>query len=279
MAFAAGLAETGFADGRSAKIEYRFANGQYENIPGLIADLISSRISVLAATGGVHTAIAAKAARLAIPVVFANGSDPIKFGLVPSLNRPGKMTGVSFFSATLEAKRLGLLSELVPHAHQFGTMINPSNANAETQLEDITQGAKTLARKVIVIEAKSEEAIEAAFERAQHEVDAMLVAADPFFFGERAKIVEIAQRHKMPTIYDWGEYARLGGLASYGSNINDAYRQAGVYVGRILQGEKAENLPVWQTTKFEFVLNLKTAKALGLAIPDGLSARADEIIE
>jgi putative ABC transport system substrate-binding protein len=278
-AFRDGLADQGFIDGRNVKIEYRFAEGHYERLPALVTDLMGKRIAVLAATGGVHTAIAAKDVSSLVPVVFANGSDPVKFGLVQSLNRPGNMTGISFFSATLEAKRLGLLYELVVNSHHFAALINPTNANAETQLYDIAQGAKILNRPVSVIEATNEQGIEAAFAKASGEVDAMLVAADPFFFGWRAKIVAIADRYKMPAIYDWREYALLGGLASYGSNISDAYRQAGIYVARILQGEKPESLPVWQTTKFEFVLNLRTARNLGLPIPDGLSARADEVIE
>jgi putative tryptophan/tyrosine transport system substrate-binding protein len=238
-------------------------------------------VGVLVATGGVHTALAAKPVSATVPVVFANGSDPVRFGLVESLNRPGgNMTGVSFFSATLETKRLGLLSQLVPAARSFGVLINPTNANAETQLKDVEEGGRVLGRPIAIMKALDENEIEAAFETlVQRQTSALLVAADPFFFGRREKIVALAARYKLPAIYEWREFAQAGGLVSYGTNLTDAYRFAGIYAGRILKGEKASDLPVVQSSKFEFVINLKTATALGIEVPLGLSAGADEIIE
>lgn len=279
--FRLGLGETGLLEGRDVLVEYRFAEGHYDQLPGLVADLISRKVAVLVATGGVHTALAAKAANLSIPVVFANGSDPLQFGLVESLNRPGgNMTGVSFFTSTLEAKRLGLLHQLVPTARSFGVLINPGNANAESQHNDVAQGARVLGKPLTLFQASDDREVEAAFETmAQQQTSALLVAADPFFFGRREKVVALAARFKLPAIYEWREFVQAGGLASYGTNLTDAYRFAGVYAGRILKGEKAADLPVLQSAKFEFVINLRTAKALGLEVSLGVSAAADEIIE
>jgi ABC-type uncharacterized transport system substrate-binding protein len=236
---------------------------------------------VVAAMGGLNTALAAKPASATIPVVFANGSDPVQFGLVESLNRPGgNMTGVSFFTATLEAKRLGLLFELVPTARIFGVLVNPTNDNAETQLKDLAQGGLTLSRPITILKASDEREIEAAFETfAQQQANALLVAADPYFYSQREKIVALAARYRLPAIYEWREFAQAGGLASYGTNNLDDYRLAGIYVGRVLKGEKPADLPVMRATKFEFVINLKTAKALGIDVAPMLSARADEVIE
>jgi putative ABC transport system substrate-binding protein len=279
--FREGLEQAGFIDGRTVLIEYRFAQGRYEELPSLISELLARQVVLLVATGGVHTALAAKSASASIPVLFANGSDPLQFGLVSSLNRPGgNMTGVSFFSATLEAKRLGLLSELAPNARNFGILINPTNANADTQLKDVEEGTRILGRPSYIVKARDEREILAAFDTlAQYQADALLVAADPYFFGQRGTIVALAERNKLPSIYEWRQYAQVGGLASYGSNLLDAYRMTGTYAARILNGEKPADLPVVQTTKFEFVINLKTARALGLEVSPTLSARADEIIE
>lgn len=281
IGFGQGLDETGFVDGRNVTVQYRFAEGHYDQLPAMVADFVNGNVAVLAALGGVQTALAAKPASATIPVIFANGSDPVRFGLVESLNRPGaNMTGVSFFTATLEAKRLGLLFELVPAARTFGIMINPTNDNAELQLKDIAQGGLTLSRPITIQKASSEREIEVALKTfAQQQVDALLVGSDPYFFGEREKIVTLAARYNLPTMYEWREFAQAGGLASYGTNLLDNYRMAGVYVGRILKGEKPANLPVMQATKFEFVINLKTAKALRLDVSPTLSARADDVIE
>jgi putative ABC transport system substrate-binding protein len=281
IGFSRGLSETGFLEGRNVTIQYHFAEGHYDRLPAMVADFVNGKVTVLAATGGVQTALAAKTASATIPVVFANGSDPVQFGLVESLARPGgNMTGVSFFTAPLEAKRLGLLSELVPAARTFGALINPTNDNAELQLKDIAQVGLTLSRPITVLKASDEHDIEAAFATfAEKRVNALLVGADPYFFGRREKIVALAARYNLPAIYEWREYAQAGGLASYGTNLLDNYRLAGVYVGRILKGEKPADLPVMRATKFEFVINLKTAKALGLDVSPMLSARADEVIE
>jgi putative tryptophan/tyrosine transport system substrate-binding protein len=281
IGFGQGLNEAGFVEGRNVSVQYRFAEGHYDRLAAMVADFVDRKVAVLAAVGGVQTALAAKPASSTIPVIFANGSDPVRFGLVESLNRPGgNMTGVSFFTATLEAKRLGLLFELVPAARTFGILINPTNDNAEHQLKDIAQGGLTLSRPISIQKASNEREIEVAFKTfAQQQVDALLVGSDPYFFGEREKIVGLAARYNLPAIYEWREFAQTGGLASYGTNLLDNYRMAGVYVGRILKGEKPANLPVVQATKFEFVINLKTAKALRLDVSPTLSARADDLIE
>jgi putative tryptophan/tyrosine transport system substrate-binding protein len=281
IGFGQGLDEAGFVDGRNVTVQYRFAEGHYDQLPAMVADFVDGNVAVLAALGGVQTALAAKPASATIPVIFANGSDPVHFGLVESLNRPGaNMTGVSFFTATLEAKRLGLLFELVPAARTFGIMINPTNDNAELQLKDIAQGGLALSRPITIQKASNEREIEEAFKTfAQQQVDALLVGSDPYFFGEREKIVTLAARYNLPAMYEWREFAQAGGLASYGTNLLDNYRMAGGYVGRILKGEKPANLPVVQATKFEFVINLKTAKALKLDVSPTLSARADDVVE
>jgi len=281
IGFRKGLGETGFVDGRNISIQYRFAEGHYDRLPAMVSDFVTQHVAVLAVGGGVQTALAAKSASGAIPVVFANGSDPVKFGLVERLNRPGgNMTGVSFFTATLETKRLGLLSELVPAARSFGILVNPKNETAEDQLKDIARGALTLGRPIIILKATDTREIEAAFEAfAQQRIDALLVASDPYFNGERKNIVSLAARYKLPAIYEWREFAQAGGLASYGTNLVDSYRLAGVYVGRVLKGEKPATLPVVQASKFEFVINLKTAKTLGLTVPPGPLSAVDEVIE
>jgi ABC-type uncharacterized transport system substrate-binding protein len=279
--FRRGLAEAGFVEGRNVAVEYRYSEGRYDRLPALVAELLGRNVAVLFAAGGVQAALAAKPASATVPVVFANGSDPLRFALVASLNRPeGNITGVSFFTATLEAKRLGLLSQLVPAATGFGVLANPANANAESQRHDIEQGARVLGRPVAIVDARDEREIEAAFATlAQRRTGALLVASDPFFFSLREQIVALAARYRLPAIYEWREFAEAGGLASYGTNLADGYRFAGVYVGRILKGERPADLPVVQSSKFEFVINLRTARALGIEVPLGLSAGADEIIE
>ena len=279
IGFHRGLGEAGFVEGRNIAVEYRFSEGRYDQLPALVAELVGRNVAVLFAAGGVQAALAAKSAP--VPVVFANGSDPLRFGLVASLNRPGgNITGVSFFTATLEAKRLGLLSQLVPTAAGFGVIANPANANAESQRQDVEQGGRVLGRPVDIVDARDEREIETAFATlAQRRTPALLIASDPFFFSRREQIVALAARYRLPAIYEWREFAEAGGLASYGTNLVDAYRFAGIYVGRILKGEKPAALPVVQSTKFELVINLRTARALGIEVPLGLSAGADEVIE
>jgi putative ABC transport system substrate-binding protein len=281
IGFSRGLNETGFAEGRNVAIQYSFAEGHYDRLPGMVADFVNRKVTIIAATGGVQSALAAKPASATLPVIFANGSDPVQFGLVESLNRPGgNMTGISFFTAPLEAKRLGLLSELVPAARIFGVMINPTNDNAESQLKDIAQAGLALSRPIITLKASDEREIDVALETfAQQRVNAFLVGADPYFFGQREKIIALSARYNLPAIYEWREYAQAGGLASYGTSLMDNYRLAGAYVGRVLKGEKPADLPVMRPTKFEFVINSKTARALGLDVAPGLLARADEVIE
>jgi putative ABC transport system substrate-binding protein len=280
-AFHGGLNEIGYVEGHNVTVDYRYAEGHYDRLPALVADLIRRQVAVLGAFGGVHTAIAAKAATATIPIVFANGSDPIKFGLVASLNRPGgNITGVSFFTAELEGKRLGLLHELVPRAAAIAALVNPTNANADDQSRELKDAARTLGLELHILNAVSEGEIDKSFATlAQTRAGALLVASDPFFFGRRQQLIALAARHAVPAIYEWRAFAEAGGLMSYGTNQAEAYRQAGIYAGRILKGEKPSDLPVVQTTKFELIINLTAAKVLGLDMPPGLSARADEVIE
>ena len=280
-AYLRGLNNAGFVEGRNVAIEFRWAEGHYERLPALAAELVRRQVTVIGALGGVHTALAAKAATTTLPIVFANGSDPMKFGLVASLNRPGgNITGVSFFTAELEAKRLGLLHELVPRVTDVAVLLNPTNANAENQLKELTEAARTLGLQLHFQQAGSEREFDAVFVAiVRTRAGALLVASDPFFFTRRETLVSLAARHAIPAIYEWREFAEAGGLVSYGTHLSDAYRHAGAYTGRILNGEKPADLPVMRSTKFEFVLNLKTARGLGLEVPPGLSARADEVIE
>jgi len=280
-AFHRGLAEAGFVEGQNLRVEYRWAEGEYDRLPALVEDLIRREVAVLVAFGGVHTAVAAKGATATVPIVFANGSDPVKFGLVASLNRPGgNLTGVSFLTNQLEAKRLGLLHELVPHASTIAVLVNPANANAEKTSRELKEAAGTLRLQVHMIDASSDDVFAPAFAKiAQISADALLVGSDPLFFVERKRLVSLVAGIALPAMFDWREFVEAGGLASYGTSLSDAFRQAGVYAGRILKGAKPNDLPVLQATKFEFVVNLKTAKTLGLTIPPTLLARADEVIE
>ena len=261
-----GLNETGYIEGQNVAIEYRWAEGHYDRYPALVAELVGRQVNVILAAGTVQSALVAKAATATIPIVFANGSDPIKFGLVASLNRPGgNLTGVSFFTAILEAKRLELLHELVPSAATIACLVNPNNPNAETQLKDIDQGARALRLRIKILNASSERDFDKVFEALdQQQTGALLIASDLAFLARRQQITALVARHAVPAIYEWREFVEAGGLASYGTSLTEAYRQAGVYVGKILKGAKPAELPVIQSTKFEFVINLKTAKTLGL---------------
>jgi len=279
--FRAGLKEAGYIDGQNVTIEYRWAEGQYDRLPEMAADLVRHKVAVVVATGGAPSAVAAKAATSTIPIVFTIGVDPIRLGLVASLSRPGgNITGIYLFSAALEGKRLGLLRALVPGVQLIAVLLNPNGPDHAGQMREVQEAARAIGQQIHIALASNESAINAAFATAvQLRAGAMLVGGDPFLNSQRDKIVALAARHAIPAIYEWREHALAGGLMSYGTNLSDGYRQAGVYVGRILKGEKPGDLPVVQSTKFEFVINLKTAKALGIEVPPNLSAEADEIIE
>jgi putative tryptophan/tyrosine transport system substrate-binding protein len=281
-AFRQGLSETGYIEGQNVAIEYRWADGQYERLPSLAAELVRLEVAILVATGaGGFAAQAAKTATSTIPIVFSSALDPIKLGLVASINRPGgNATGFIQFAAVLEAKRLQLLNELVPNPTVIGVLVNPANPAAETQTTDVHAAARSIGRQIHVVTASSEGEFDAAFASlVRHRIGGLLVAADPFFYSRHELVVALAARHAIPAIYEWREFAAAGGLISYGNSITDAYRQIGVYVGRILKGANPADLPVVQPTKFELVINLKTAKALGLTVPSSMQLLADEVIE
>lgn len=271
----------GFVEGENVAIDYRWAEGQYGRLPGLAADLVRRGVAVLVATGGEPSALAAKAATSTIPIVFTTGGDPVKFGLVASLNRPGgNATGVSLLTEAPEGKRLGLLKELAPNAAVFGVLIDPNYPGHEAHRRDVQEAARAIDRQIQFANARDDRELEVAFATlVEQGATALLVTADPFFDTKRARIVALAAQFKLPTIYQLRDYVLAGGLMSYGISITDGYRQVGIYAGQILKGAKPADLPVYQSIKFELVINLKTAKALGIKISDNLLSIADEVIE
>jgi putative ABC transport system substrate-binding protein len=280
-AFRRGLAENGYVEGQNLTIEYRWALGQYDRLSGLAAELVRSPVAVIVAVGGEPAARAAKAATATIPVVATFSTDPVADGLVASLSRPGgNVTGISNLSTALEAKRFGLLRELVPQAATVGVLLNPSFPSAASQLRDLQEAARTLGLQLDVLRASTDREIDTAFESVvQRHIPALAVAADAFFSSRRDNLVTLAARHAVPVMYTFRDFAVAGGLMSYGIDLADVYRQVGVYAGRILKGAKPADLPVLQPSKFEFVINLKTAKVLGAKFSDNLLSLADEVIE
>jgi putative ABC transport system substrate-binding protein len=280
-AFRQGLKETGFVEGQNVAVEYRWAQGQYDRLPELAADLVRRQVAVVAATGGEPSPQVAKAATQTIPIVFTANGDPVRNGLVASLNRPGgNATGITIFGAAAVTKRVQLLHELVPQAAAIGYLMNPNNPNGDVEMRAAETAAVSLGKEMLIFRASSEGEFEVAFATmVQQRRDALLVASDVFFLSRRDQLASIAARHRIPAIYYLREFAEAGGLMTYGNRLPDAYRQVGIYVGRILNGEKPGDMPIQQSTKFDLVINLKTAKALGIEIPILMQLLADEMIE
>ena len=280
-AFRAGLQETGYVGGQNVTVEYRWADGRYDLLPSLAAELVSRPVTVVVAIGGSRVGRAAMTATSTIPIVFVSGADPIKVGLVPSLNRPGgNATGVHLQLGVLDPKKLGLLRELAPQATLVGVLLNPNVEDFQIRVADVQEAARTVGLQIHVLRATTDPEIDAAFAALSGiRAGALVVSSNAFFNTRREQIVALAGRHAIPTIYDDREYAVAGGLVSYGTSRAHGYRQAGIYTARILKGAKPADLPVFQSTKFEFVINLKTAKALGVKISDNLLSLADEVIE
>ena len=279
--FLRGLNKSGFLDGKNVAIEYRWAEGQYDRLPALATELVRRGVTVLAATGGEPAALAAKAATATIPIVFTIGGDPVNVGLVESFNRPGgNATGLTLLTYQIEEKRIELLLELVPNVGSIGVLINPDFTTAEKQRNDIVAAAGRTGIRPHIAFARRQDEFQRAFTTfTEQRVNALLVAADPFFNSRRTQIVQLATQHKLPAIYEFREYPMAGGLISYGIDVVELYRQAGQYGARILKGARPAELPVLQPTKFQLVINLNTAKALGLTVPLTLQASADEVIE
>jgi len=280
-AFRRGLADTGYVAGENVVVEYRWAEGRYERLPGLAAELVRMRVAAILSAGGPPSALAAKNATTAIPIVFSAADDPVGLGLVESLNHPGgNVTGMGLFNADLTAKRIALMHELVPVASTIAYLTNPANPSTRIEVNSAQEAAKVSSVKLRVLNASTETEIETAFsDVAAEHIGALIVAGEPFFDSRRAFIVELATKRAIPACYGWRENVAMGGFVSYGTSITESYRAAGAYCGRILNGERPANLPVVQPTKFELTINLKAAKALGLTVPPTLLARADEVIE
>jgi putative tryptophan/tyrosine transport system substrate-binding protein len=280
-AFVAGLSETGYVEGQNVVIEHRWAQGRYDRLPALAAELVSRKVDVIVSTGGSPTALALKGATSTIPIVFRHGADVVKLGLVASFARPGgNLTGVSLFTDELTPKRLELLSELVPHARVIALLVNPNNTNAEPTIAIAEDFARAKGLQLAIVKATTAGEIEDAFASLLPlHASALVVSADPFLSNQREQIAALASRHAVPAIYAWREFAAAGGLISYGSSLNAAFRLMGIYAGKILKGANPADMPVQQPTTFELVINLKTARALGLDIPQQLLAEADELIE
>jgi putative ABC transport system substrate-binding protein len=280
-AFRRGLSESGYVEGQNVAIEFRWAEGRYDRLPMLAADLVRAGVAVIVATGGTTSALAAKQTTTTIPIVFSTGGDPVKQGLVASINRPGgNITGVNVLTTGLEAKRLEILHAVVPNASIIGVLINPNNVSAEAQSIIVQDAGRTMGQKVLILHASSERDFEAVFATTmQSRIDAFIVGADPFFSSQRDKLIALTARYRIPAIYEWHEFVQAGGLMSYGSDLAEGYHQIGIYAGRVLKGEKPGDLPVVQSTKVQFAINLKTAKALGVTVPLPLLGRADEVIE
>jgi putative ABC transport system substrate-binding protein len=280
--FRKGLSETGYVEGQSVAIEFRWANNQMDRLPELAADLVRRRVAVIATPLSTPAALAAKAATASIPIVFGVGTDPVQAGLVPSFNRPGgNVTGIVLLNWELGPKRLGFLHQLLPRAARFAVLVRPDNPDVvEPFIKEVEMAAAAVGKQIEILTARSNPDIDVAFASlVQKRADGLLVSSDTPFVNRRVQLVGLSLRHAVPAIYPWREAVEIGGLMSYGASLTDAYRQAGVYTGRILKGEKPADLPVMQSTKFEFVINLNTAKVFGLSFPPGLLAIADEVIE
>lgn len=279
--FRRGLGESGLVEGQSVAIDYRWAEGQYDRLPALAAELVHRGVAVIVATGGNLSAAAAKAVTATIPIVFTSGSDPVKAGLVAGMGRPGgNVTGITIFTGVLGAKRLELLLELVPKASVIAVLANPSNPTSLAAAEDVQEAGHGLGKRILILGASNDVEIDDSFARlARERADALIVSNDAFFHSRRDRLVALAARHAIPAAYEDRPFVVGGGLISYGTSLVEAYRQAGIYAGRILMGVKPADLPVLQPTLFELAVNLKTAKALGLTIPESIMVRADEVIE
>jgi putative ABC transport system substrate-binding protein len=279
--FHRGLSETGYVEGQNVAIEYRWAHGQFDQLQALASDLVRQQVAVLAALGTPASVSAAKTATATIPIVFISGDDPVRLGLVDSLDRPnGNVTGVYMLTSALEPKRLELIHELVPNAAVIGVIVDPKSPDTAPQMKELSEAATTLGRQIKIFKANSESDIESAFAAiVEQRIGAVLVASSPSYYPQREKFVALAARYTVPVVYFFRAFAGAGGLMSYGTSLGDAYYQAGLYAGRILKGEKPSDLPVQQSVKVELVVNMKTAKALGLTVPLSLLGRADEVIE